>query len=341
MKTVALLGLVGAVSGQSQTCEYHDGPNGEYVLNLTSIYGWRMEFESPGNFFYYSPCHNGENCQQGNANFYGNAVQYVPGDNTCKHWLAVDHHEHPRYIFGGASWYFEYEDGEVCDVTQQPRRVNVWYQCDEVMNAPAVFYDAYEPETCVYDFVIRSPLACVPQERHNANCQWKFTPQGSADSVYLDLSSQKGAVIRDHMSQNGYQHYYTPCQNGLHCYQQAGDVTVMSMVENDVTHTCDHYLAEWQEGRVQPLFHDGGREERETHWSFHYWLSQKCSNGEQGEETIRWYCDPKVGNYSLINATYDGDCRWEMNIASELACPSNSLYTEFEGHKMPVYNLKY
>merc|ERR1712154_727036 len=86
-----------------------------------------------------------------------------------------------------------------------------------------------------------------------------------------------------------------------------------------VTHTCEHYLAVWQEGRVEPYFHQH-EDELETHWSFHYWLSQKCSNGLQGEETIRWYCDPSVGNYTLINATYDGDCRWEMNIASSLAC---------------------
>ena len=79
-------------------------------------------------------------------------------------------------------------------------------------------------------------------------------------------------------------------QNGLHCYQQTGgDIQVMSILENDVTHTCELYLAEWAEGRVQPIYH--GSDPDQIHWSFHYYLSQKCLNGQPGEETIRWYCD--------------------------------------------------
>ena len=82
------------------TCEYHGGPNGRYLLNLTSISGYHLEFENgPGNhFYYYTPCTNNEVCYQGNAEFHCNAVQYNPGANTCNHLLAVDHHEQPNYV---------------------------------------------------------------------------------------------------------------------------------------------------------------------------------------------------------------------------------------------------
>merc|ERR1712228_443608 len=95
---------------------------------------------------------------------------------------------------------------------------------------------------------------------------------------------------------------------------------VQSILENTKTHTCELYLSEWSEGRVEPIFHDSQTED-DIHWSFHYYLSQKCMNGQPGEETIRWYCDPRGKNATLINATYDGDCRHEMNIKSPLACP--------------------
>eukprot|EP00483_Globobulimina_turgida_P009336 UN09355 len=105
----------------------------------------------------------------------------------------------------------------------------------------------------------------------------------------------------------------------------------MSIVENDRTHTCEDYLAVWQEGRVYPDLHLDANDPTQSHWSFHYWLSQKCTSGFQGEQTIRWFCDPNVVNSSLINATYDGDCRWEMNIASSLACTDNKMYHEHNG----------
>ena len=121
-------------------------------------------------------------------------------------------------------------------------------------------------------------------------------------------------------------------QNGLHCYQQTGDGEVMSILENRVTGTCEHYLSVWQEGRVEPLFH--GNDPNAIHWSFHYFLDEKCSDGTQGEQTIRWYCDESVGNFSVINATYDGGCRWEMNIASQYACPKSRHYTHYQGFDM-------
>ena len=127
--------------------------------------------------------------------------------------------------------------------------------------------------------------------------------------------------------------YYSPCQNGLPCYQQSGQIEMMSIVENRVTRTCEHYLSEWQEGRVQPLFHNNV-DISQIHWSFHYFLSEKCNNGEQGEQTIRWYCDIDAKNATVLNATFDGDCRWEMNVASDLACPQNEQYHSYNGLKL-------
>eukprot|EP01084_Bolivina_argentea_P011925 22325_1 len=329
---ITLITLITLTFSQDQQCQWSGGPNNRYTFNLTSISRYRLEYvQDSDHRYYYTPCHNGEVCQQGTATFYGNAVQYMSG-NQCRHYLSVDHHDAPTYFFGGASWAFQYNDGQVCDVTQQPRQTNIWYQCDEIMQTGAYMYDVDEPETCRYNMVVRSPLACVPENSHHANCQWKWT-QGN-QSYYLDLSSQNGTLIYDRETRNGYQHFYTPCQNGMHCYQQTGgQIKVMSLLENDVTHTCEHYLAIWQEGRVEPLLHLH-EDQSQTHWSFHYWLNEKCSDGTQGEETIRWYCDPTVANSSLINATYDGGCRWEMNIKSSLACPSNEMYQSHNGFKL-------
>jgi len=340
---VALLSLLALAYGQ-ETCEYTGGPQNQYTLNLTSISRYRLEYvQDTDHRYYYTPCRNGEVCHQGNADYYGNMVRYGSG-NQCLHWLSVDHHDRPSYFFGGASWAFQYRDGQICDVTQQPRAVDIWYQCDELMQSGARMYDVDEPATCRYATVVRSPLACVPENSHNANCQWRHRDYSTNTSYYLDLSSQNGSIIYDQRSQNGYQHFYTPCQNGLHCYQQSGgNIKVMSILENDVTHTCEHYLAVWQEGRVQPTLHLHNEDPKQTHWSFHYWLSQKCTSGFQGEETIRWYCDPSVENSTLINATYDGDCRWEMNVASSLACPDNEIYHKHNGlskEKM-LYHLQY
>lgn len=310
--------------------------DGRYSLNLTSIAGWRLEYESSDFFYYYTPCTNNERCPQGNALFYANSVQYKPGENTCSHYLSVDHHEQPTYFFGGASWAFQYEDGELCDSTQEPRDMNVWYICDENFKSGAYVSDVFEYETCRYAMQIRSPLACVPESKHNANCQWRV--HGSDNTTYnLDLSNEKGNIYRGAMTENGYEMFYSPCANNLYCYQQTGQTQMMSIVENMVTRTCDHYLAEWQDGRVQPIFHDS--DPQQVHWSFHYWLSEQCSNGEPGEETIRWYCDPSATNSTVLNATYDGNCKWEMNMASAAACPADDMYRVHNGIKFDLNQL--
>jgi len=333
MKAI-LAALLGVALAQQPTCEFEGGPNDRYMLNLTSVRGYHLEFKNgPGNHnYYYTPCVNGERCYQGNAEFYGNAIQMNPGANTCNHLLAIDHHELPTYFFGGAAWAFQYRDGQLCDQTQQPRAVNVWMLCDENMSGGAYLYDVDEPDTCYYSFTVRTPLACVAESSHHANCQWRYRDQ-SNNSYYLDLSSQKGEVLHGAESPNGYEIYYSPCQNALPCYQQSGQIEMMSIVENRLTRTCDHYLAEWQEGRVEPIFHNNN-DPSEVHWSFHYYLSEKCSNGLQGEETIRWWCDMDAKNATVLNATYDGDCRWEMNILSDLACPSNEQYHAHNGFKL-------
>ena len=153
MKIFCLLTLLTCVFGQYHpTCEYHGGPNGRYLLNLTSISGYHLEYEGSSHFYYYTPCTNNEVCYQGNAEFHANAVQYTPGSNTCNHYLSVDHHEPPQYFFGGASWAFQYSDGQLCDQTQQPRQLNVWMLCDTNFASGAYFYDANEYETCRYAF---------------------------------------------------------------------------------------------------------------------------------------------------------------------------------------------
>ena len=185
---------------------------------------------------------------------------------------------------------------------------------------------------------VRTPLACVPEDSHNANCQFTVPDFQNNRTVYLDLSTQKGEVLHGLHSQSGYEVYYSPCQNALPCYQQTNNIMMMSIVENTVTRTCDHYLAEWQEGRVQPTYHYH-EDESQTHFSFHYWLSEKCSDGTQGEETIRWYCNTDAVNATVINSTYDGNCRWEMNINSNLACPDSEMYQSHNGLKL--HRLKY
>eukprot|EP00483_Globobulimina_turgida_P002476 UN02480 len=228
MLSFIVIGFVALVSGQpGQPCEYHGGPNNVYTLNLTSVSGYRLEYRSPdGNNYYHSPCRNGEECRQGTADFHANAVQYSFPENQCRHYLSVDHHERPFYFFGGALWAFQYKDGEMCDITQQPRETNIYYLCDE-LQPQTYLYEAYEPERCRYTMNVRSPLACVPEDSHNANCQWQYFDPSTGLRYRLDLSHLNGTVLHDKVHNNGYEHYYSPCQNGLHCWQQTGDIRVM------------------------------------------------------------------------------------------------------------------
>jgi len=337
MFVVLASALIGYVYGQDVSCEYQGGPNNKYSLNLTSIFGWRLEYKSPHGFDYiYTPCFNNEQCVQGNARYYANSVQYKIGSNECYHYLSVDRHQQPTYFYGGASWLFQYTDGQLCDVTQQPRDLNVWMLCDENFDEGAFVADVVEDTPCSYSMQIRTPLACVPESKHHANCQWKATSSENT-TVYLDLSSENGNYYRGGVSTNGYEIFYSPCQNGLHCYQQFGQQQVMSIAENMVTHTCEQQLSEWQEGRVEPIFHDSNPDE--IHWSFHYWLSQKCLDGTPGEQTIRWYCDENAVNSTVKNATYDGNCRWEINMLSQEACPSSTMYSEHQGLVMDMKEL--
>ena len=129
-----------------------------------------MKYNKKTIFQYFTPCRNGEVCNQGNSQFYGNSVQYRSPENTCNHYLSVDHHEQPEYLFATAAWRFRYEDGELCDQTQQPRDLNVYFQCDENFASGARINTVYEPEACRYVMEVRTPLACVPESSHNSNC---------------------------------------------------------------------------------------------------------------------------------------------------------------------------
>jgi len=321
MKSAFLTALVAATYGQDH-CVYefrdpHSDQKEPFVLNLTAISRWQMEFQTPEDFFYYSPCGNRIQCNQGNANFMSNMAQYVPGANQCKHYLSVDHHDRPDYTFVGDAWHFEYEDGEKCDVTQEPRRVSVFYHCNDVNHQDLAFIESIdEPFPCHYFVSIKSVLACVPENKYHANCQWK-EQDSSGKYHYLDLSKLKGEVIRtDSRSKVGYEFYYSPCSNNLHCYQQ-GERETMAIIENRATGTCDHNLGVWEEGRAHPIIAENSDP---PHWSFHYWNGDRCSDGRQGEFHVRWFCDQDVEDYKVIDDGVQGDCDFYLNISTKYAC---------------------
>jgi len=314
---IAILALLFGIGYSQDSCVY-SANDGNYVLNLTQISRWTLEYEAPDHFYYYTPCRNGLTCMQGNANFYSNAAQFRQGQNQCTHYLSVDHHEKAQYSFIGASWRFSYEDGELCDSTQQPRTNTVYYHCNNVNNnVPALLETAQESSTCNYYYSVASTLACMPENSHNANCQWR-TPDGNGGYNYLDLSDLKGTTVRAELGWNGYQIYYSICGNQLHCWQQHS-AQVMSTVDNRQTGTCEHSLAVWEQGQVQPLLHQNTGE---THWTFHYWNGQTCSNGQQGEEKIRFFCDESVDTYKVLGAYSEGNCIFDLNISTKAACLS-------------------
>jgi len=191
----AVLALLLGIGYSQDTCVYQAN-DGRYTFNLTQVSRWTLEYEAPDHFYYYTPCRNGLTCTQGNANFYANTAQYRQGQNQCTHYLSVDHHEKAQYSFIGASWRFSYEDGELCDITQEPRKTTVYYHCNNVNNnIPALLETAQETESCNYYYSIASTLACMPENSHNANCQWR-SPDGNGGYNYLDLSDLKGTTVR-------------------------------------------------------------------------------------------------------------------------------------------------
>jgi len=308
--STALL-AIGHGQNPSDTCVY-TANDGNFVLNLTEISDWTLEYEDPDHFYYYTPCRNGLRCTQGGALYSANAIQMKQGANVCTHFLSVDHHEHAEYSFIGGSWRFHYEDGEICDITQQPRHTTVWFHCNNVNTViPATVETVNEDEPCNYDFSISSPLACLPESRHNANCQWKV-PAGNGDYKYLDLSELKGEVMHGELG-NGYEMYHSICSNKIPCYQQH-QRQVMSVIDNKATGTCEHSMSVWEDGQVQPLLHEDG------HWTFHYWNGMTCSNGQQGEEKIRFFCDRTALKPQVMGVYGQGDCIFDMNISTKAAC---------------------
>eukprot|EP00484_Ammonia_sp_Unknown_P016710 CAMPEP_0197042506 /NCGR_PEP_ID=MMETSP1384-20130603/18856_1 /TAXON_ID=29189 /ORGANISM="Ammonia sp." /LENGTH=323 /DNA_ID=CAMNT_0042473617 /DNA_START=50 /DNA_END=1018 /DNA_ORIENTATION=- len=318
MKAALLTAALFSFAHSQDSCVY-TANDGQYTLNLTQVSRWTLEYETTGHFYYYTPCRNGIQCQQGNAVFYANSAQYQPGANQCEHYLSVDHREQAQYSFIGGSWRFSYEDGEFCDTTQSPRTTTVYYHCNDVNNQiPALLETAGEGSTCNYFYSIASTLACVPQNSHNANCQWR-TPNGNGGWNYLDLSALKGTVVHAPLGYNGYELYHSICSNSLTCYQQH-QLQVMSVIDNRETNTCDHSLGVWEQGQVQPLLHD--EDEDNVHWTFHYWNGQTCSTGAPGEEKVRFFCDPSVDTYKVLGAYGEGNCMFDLNISTKAACLS-------------------
>merc|ERR1712079_138730 len=93
----------------------------------------------------------------------------------------------------------------------------------------------------------------------------------------------------------------------------------MSAIDNRATSTCEHTLAVWEEGRNQPILYTSG----EQHWSFHYYNGEICSNGQNGEEHIRWFCDESVDTYKVLGVGEQSSCNFFMNISSKYACLSS------------------
>eukprot|EP01084_Bolivina_argentea_P283226 485015_1 len=205
MKFIALVTLLAVCYSQDTCIYYADNPqtNTQYVFNLTSISRWTLEYETPGHFFYYTPCHNGIQCQQGAQNVAVNSAQFRPGVNQCEHYLSIDNHEKAEYSFHGNSWRFQYQDGELCDITQQPRNISIYYHCNDVNNKHSAFVESVtETSPCNYYMSIKSTLACVSQNEFNANCQWKEL-DSNGNYQMLDLSSLQGEVIHAPWT-NGY-----------------------------------------------------------------------------------------------------------------------------------------
>jgi len=317
MKTMFAAAVVAVTSAQdSCVYEYHSPLSKEpYVFNLSSISRWTLEYEAPDHFYYYTPCRNGIQCNQGNAMFVGNTAQYKQGANQCTHYLSVDHHDYAHYSFVGESWHFEYEDGEMCDVTQEPRRTSIWFHCNDVNNNDrAAVESVTEEHPCHYFWSIKSTLACVPPPQYNQNCQWK-EPDSKGEWHYLDLAKLKGTVIHTE-SKAGYEMYFSVCSNQLHCWQQ-GEGETMATVENRATGTCDHNLGVWEGGMAHPLIRESSDP---PHWAFHYWNGDRCSDGKQGEFHVRWFCDPQEEEYKVLDSGMEGDCDFYLNISSQFAC---------------------
>ena len=93
----------------------------------------------------------------------------------------------------------------------QPRTTTVYYNCDEDLQSPAWLYAAEEYSNCNYALQIKSPLACVPESRMNAQCQWQYTNAQTNQSYSLDLSPLKGETI--YASETNYNNQAGDCKS--------------------------------------------------------------------------------------------------------------------------------
>ena len=163
-------------------------------------------------------------------------------------------------------------------------------------------------------------MACIPEDRKNANCQYTVKTSGGQDRN-LNLAPLRDINPLRFVGNNGYRVYLSPCQNGINCYQQTGGRKVMSVLENTVTGTCERAIASWEDGRQQPIYSVvSGKEQYE----FRYYNGEPCDNGATGsEERITFVCDESVDTAQTINVTLLAACRIDYYVATKLACDSS------------------
>ena len=143
------------VASNAFECVYEvdNGLGPAYTLNLTEVSEWTLELAISSDEetykYYHTPCRNDIYCSQGNANFSANVAQYEPEGNQCHHYLSVDHKQTPTYSSSAAAFIFNYEDGEICEITQAARQTTIYWAC--AINGPTAYMDrVQEISTCDY-----------------------------------------------------------------------------------------------------------------------------------------------------------------------------------------------
>eukprot|EP01084_Bolivina_argentea_P077918 141388_1 len=163
----------------------------------------------------------------------------------------------------------------------------------------------------------------------DANCIF----QDAKESSYtLDLRTLSAFYIEesDPIKYNTY--FYTPCNNNVFCNYTYINKTDYVMVGhrryNDPLHTCNAANAQWDNGRLQPMYDDNTQT-----WTFIYtngddlWCWDKLLNQTVNRTMeLNFICSHNLNTeYSVlfVGEIETGSCYYQMMIETELACISN------------------
>ena len=115
---------------QRDECIFADKDGSGYSLDIRALAGANILGTDNEYEYNYTPCRNGDECQNATGTDTGMAVQRKDSDNECFILANWDYGDvEPSYDTNEQVWKFEYQNGNLCQGAS--RVFYVYFRCDE------------------------------------------------------------------------------------------------------------------------------------------------------------------------------------------------------------------